>query len=81
MDDPTLERQLEAKDKQIAELLEALGAYAAEDEWTAEVFLSGENADGRYWEIVDDLDSEKVWNRDEHGWMLAQDAIRKHKGE
>ena len=61
------------------EAMEALTTYAAEAEWTAEVFLQGENADGSEWEFTHDLDSEKVWNRNEHGWMLAQEVIRKHK--
>ena len=67
--------QSEAMLNEHAALKGVLEAYATEAEWTAEVFLQGENADGSEWELTQDLDSEKVWNRDEHGWMLAQDAL------
>ena len=64
-----------------AELVEALECYAAHAEWTAEVFLQGENADGSEWEFTHDLDSEKVWNRAEHGWLLAQTTLAKARGD
>jgi len=66
--------ELEAKNKRFKDALEC---YATPAEWTAEVFLQGENADGSEWEFVHDLDCEKVFNRDEHGWVVAQDASRK----
>ena len=64
-----------------AELVEALECYATHAEWTAEVFLQGENADGSEWEFTHDLDSEKVWNRAEHGWLLAQTTLAKARGD
>ena len=64
-----------------AKLVEALECYATHAEWTAEVFLQGENADGSEWEFTHDLDSEKVWNRAEHGWLLAQTTLAKARGD
>jgi hypothetical protein len=65
----------------VDELLEVLETYANPDEWTNTVLCIGENPDGTEWEFEHDTDFFRVWNRDDAGWGVATEAIRKAKGD